>query len=269
VTAGESAPVGSNSVSRVLEHVGSAPVPECSAGVHPTITVLMPAYDEEAGLACSVDLLKARLAELGVSFEILIVDDASLDRTPAIADDLASRYPEVRVIHHPVNRGIGGGFVTGIADAAGEWLMLIPADLALDLAELPKYLLAAEDADVVVGIRSDRSDTSRWRMLVSWINIRLVQVLFRMRERQFSYISMYRLSVLRRMRVEYWRSAFFHAETLIKARGLGCRLVEVEISYVPRSSGRATGARVGMILRSLRDLFAFWVRWTLLWRDSR
>lgn len=223
----------------------------------------MPAYNEEAGLTHNVGLLAARLEQMGVTFEILIVDDASLDRTAAIADVLAAADSRVRAIHHPANRGIGGGFVSGVAAAAGEWLILIPADLALDLAELGKYLDAARDADVIVGIRSDRSDYSGFRLLVSWVNIRLIQILFGMRERQFNYISMYRLAVLRRMKIEYWRSAFFHAETIIKARALGYRLVEVEISYVPRTSGQPTGARPKLLIRTVRDMLRFWGRWVL------
>lgn len=229
------------------------------------LTVLIPAYNEEAGLARSVGLLQAKLDELAVAYEIVIVDDASTDRTGAIADDLAARYPVVRAVHHPVNRGIGGGFVTGVAGAHGEWLILIPADLALDLDELRRYLAAGTTADVVVGIRSDRSDYSRYRRIVSFVNIRVIQILFGMRERQFNYISMYRLAVLRQMRIQYWRSAFFHAETIIKAKALGHRLVEVEISYVPRTSGRQTGARASLILRTARDILRFWVRWV---RDS-
>ena len=234
------------------------------SGEGPYLTVLMPAYDEEAGLARNVGLLLARLAGLGVTFELLIVDDASTDRTGTIADDLAAGDPAVRAVHHPVNRGIGGGFITGVAEARGEWLILIPADLALDLGELPKYLDAAAGADVVVGVRSDRSDYSGYRLLVSWVNIRLIQILFHMTERQFNYVSMYRLAVLRRMRIDYWHSAFFHAETLIKAKALGYRLAEVDISYAPRLTGHQTGARPRLILRTLRDVFRFWVRWVEL-----
>lgn len=229
----------------------------------PYLTVLMPAYNEEAGLAHNVGRLLAGLDALGVSYELLIVDDASTDGTGAIAEALAAGRPAVRVIHHPANRGLGGGFITGVAAARGEWLILIPADLALDPAELHIFLDAAESADVVVGVRSDRRDYSAYRRLVSFVNIRLIQLLFGMRQRQFNYISLYRVAVLRRMRIEYARSAFFHAETLIKAKALGCRLAEVEIGYVPRASGRQTGARAGLILRTLRDLLLFGARWLL------
>lgn len=230
--------------------------------LRPFLSVLIPAYNEEAGLARSVDLLLSQLTGWDITFEILIINDASRDRTGEIADELARRFLGVRVVHHPTNRGIGGGFLTGVAEAQGQWLILIPADLAMDPAELHKYLQAAKDADVVVGVRSDRSDYSGWRLLVSWLNIRLIQRLFAMPQRQFNYISMYRLSVLRGMRIEYWRSAFFHAETLIKARDMGCRLVEVEIHYVPRTSGRATGAKAGLIIRTVRDMALFWFRRT-------
>lgn len=242
--------------------------PDPSAAASPFLTVLVPAYNEETGLAHSIELIMAELARLGVAAEVLIVDDASRDRTGQIADELAARYPQVRVVHHPVNLGIGGGMMTGIAEARGEWLILIPADLALDLAELSKYLEATRRADVVVGIRSDRSDYTPMRRIYSWANIRLIQLLFGMRERQFNYISMYRVSVLRQVGVTCWRSAFFFAEILIKARALGYRLTEVEIRYVPRASGRATGASPRLIAATGREMVRFWWRWQVLGRRN-
>ena len=224
------------------------------------LTVLMPAYNEEAGLTHAVNRLSARLDELPITTEILIVNDCSRDQTGALAETLAAHHSRVRVIHHSNNRGIGGGFVTGVANAHGQWLILIPADLALDLADLSKYLEAAEGADVVVGIRSDRRDYSWFRLLVSWVNIRLTQLLFGMRERQFNYICMYRLDLLKRIEIKYWQSAFFHAEVLIKIKRLGGRLVEREIRYTPRLSGKATGARWSTILRSVQDLIHFRLR---------
>ncbi|MCU0503585.1 MAG: glycosyltransferase family 2 protein [Anaerolineae bacterium] len=120
----------------------------------PRLTVLMPAYNEARGLAQSVGLVLAKLHEMAIPAELLIVDDCSRDGTAEIADALAAAEADVLVIHHPENRGIGGGMVTGFAAARGEWLILIPADLALDLDELNKYWDAAPQADIVVGIRS-------------------------------------------------------------------------------------------------------------------
>ena len=230
----------------------------------PRLTVLMPAYNEASGLAQSASLVLAKLHELAIPAELVIVDDGSRDGTAEIADALAAAEADVRVIHHPENRGIGGGVVTGFAAARGEWLILIPADLALDLDELHKYCEAAPQADIVVGIRSDRSDYDFMRKVVSWVNIWAIQALFGMEQRQFNYISMYRLDALREMRIEYWHSAFFYAEIMIKAEALGRRLVEVDIQYVPRDSGEATGAKPAFILRTTTDMLRFWWRWMCL-----
>ena len=227
----------------------------------PTLTVFIPAYNEAANLESCVQVLQEKLGALGVDAELLIVDDGSQDGGGALAEQLAGRWRNLRVIHHPTNRGTGAAFVTAVAAAQGEWMILIPADLALDPDELGRYLEAAPQADVVVGLRSDRSDYNWARLLISWVNIRLVQVLFGMHLRQFQYISLYRTAVLRQIEIEYCQSAFFLAEILIKARDLGCRLVEVEIHYLPRQAGKATGAHPALVLRTVRDIFHYyWAR---------
>jgi glycosyltransferase involved in cell wall biosynthesis len=227
----------------------------------PFLTVFIPAYNEEVCLQHCVEAVTMELDKMGVSKEILVVDDASKDSTGQIAEDLAARTPCMRVFHHPKNLGIGGAFVTAAGIAQGEWMIMIPADLALEPRELNRYIQAAPQADVVVGLRSDRSDYTLARRIISWTNIRLNQVLFGMHERQFQYISMYRLDVLRHIKIEYWRSAFFLAEILIKAKALGYRLVEVEILYAPRLTGRATGAKLILVALTVFDIFHFWLRW--------
>ncbi len=235
----------------------------------PWLTVLMPAYNEAAGLADAVEQVLAALDGFDISAELLIVDDCSTDGTPEVADGLQARHPEVRVVHHAVNQGIGGGMRTGIAEARGRWLILIPADLALDLGELRRYFDAARDADAVVGVRSDRRDYSRFRRVVSWANIRLIQALFGMPLRQFNYISMYRVEYLRRIDVRSWGSAFFFAEILIRLHAMGARLSEVDIIYLPRTSGQATGANVRLIARTGRDMWRFWWDWNVLGERNR
>lgn len=231
----------------------------------PTLSVLIPAYNEEHGLALTVQLVLAKLDELGVSAEILLVNDCSRDRTGAVADALAAGDPRIRAFHHATNQGIGGGFVTGTQQAHGEWLILIPADLAIDLDELHKYTDVAPKADVVVGVCdvTSRADYSLFRRLVHYVNIGLIQTLFRVTYRQFQYICLYRVDFLRSIRLEYVNSAFVHAEIILKAHLLGKRLTEVDTHYVPRATGRATGARWKAIFFTMRDMTHFWWRWRL------
>jgi len=232
--------------------------------VKPFLTVFVPAYNEAGNLSRCIQAILSQMDTLGVSVEILVVDDGSHDRTGAIADQIASQEERVRSVHHPANLGIGGAFKTALQHARGEWLILIPADLAIEPSELNRYLLAAPQADVVVGLRSDLSDYNLARKLVHEANIFLVRRLFNTPLRQFQYISMYRVDVLHSIQIEYWRSAFFLAEILIKAQALGYRLVEVGVLYAPRVTGRATGAKLRLVFLTLRDLFHFWLRWVRL-----
>ena len=129
------------------------------------LTVFIPAFNEEANLEYCVKVVHTTLQALGVRSEILIVDDASTDRTARLADALAAADPDIQVAHHERNGGIGQAFLTAVRLARGEWMILIPADLALDPSELHRYLESAAGADIVVGLRSNRSDYTWARTL--------------------------------------------------------------------------------------------------------
>lgn len=231
--------------------------------MNPFLTVFVPAYNEAGNLPRCVQAVLSQMDLLGVSTELLIVDDCSRDGTGLLADQLAAQEERLRVFHHRANLGIGGGFKTALRHAGGEWLILIPADLAIEPSELRRYIEVAPQADVVVGLRSDLNDYNLVRKLVHELNIFLLRSLFGVPLRQFQYISMYRMEVLRSLEVEYWRSAFFLAEILIKARALGYRLVEVEVLYAPRLTGKPTGAKLKLVFLTLWDLFRFWLRWVI------
>ena len=125
-----------------------------------------------------------------------------------------------------------------------------------------------DESLVVVGLRSDRRGTSFARRLVSWANIALVRALFWMPVHQFQYICMVPTRLLQEISIDYPDSAFSQAEVLIKARDLGYRFAEVEITYVPRTRGQAKGARARLVCKSAADMLHFWVRWLFRRRSS-
>jgi glycosyltransferase involved in cell wall biosynthesis len=228
----------------------------------PYVSVVIPAYNEEATLRSTVTLVAEKLSELETTFEIIIVNDGSTDRTRVIAEDLRAADNRILLTDHPRNLGPGSGVYTGIEAAMGEFVIFIPADLALDIGELHKYFETSQTCDLVVGVRSDRRDYSLARKFVSLVNIALIKLLFGMKERQFNYIHMYWREMLQQLEIAS-RSVFITAEIMIRARDMGYRLQEVEILYVPRAGGKAACGKPRVIFAAVKDLARFWYQRTL------
>ena len=225
------------------------------------LSVVVPVYNEKEGLKKSLLFLCKKISRCVDRFEILIVDDGSTDGSGEMAEDLSrsEEYP-IRVIHHTANIGPGSGIYTGIREARGEWIIFIPADIAIDLDQFDRYLEGSKRADIVVGLRSDRRDYSWVRKMNSLGYIWLIKILFRMPQKQFNYVQMYKKEIFNRIKIES-KTVFVTAEILIKARDLGYIIEEVEINYIPRETGQASCGKISVIVKTLRDVISFWLRW--------
>jgi dolichyl-phosphate beta-glucosyltransferase len=118
----------------------------------PWISVVVPAYNEERGIAGTVEALRGWLEERGGEYELIVVDNASTDATVARLEPLADGS-RVRVLRNDRNRGKGHSVRRGMLEARGELRLHCDADCAVCLPSLPGMLDQIEDADVVVGSR--------------------------------------------------------------------------------------------------------------------
>ncbi len=131
-----------------------------SEPVNETLSVIIPAYNEEGGIAGIIDrVLSTRpaLAALNTDLELIVVDDASRDRTAAIA----CTYPDVILVRHRTNHNYGAALKTGFARATGQWLSFLDADGTYPPEHLPALLTAAREqqADLVIGSRMAGADS--------------------------------------------------------------------------------------------------------------
>ncbi len=123
------------------------------------LSMIIPAYNEEAGLNHSLDMLLATLATLDIAWEVIVVNDGSSDRTV----EIASAYPQVRLVSHPVNIGYGNALKTGILTARYDWIGICDADGSYPTSELPRLLAEmAQGFDMVVGYRQNVAEHDRW-----------------------------------------------------------------------------------------------------------
>jgi glycosyltransferase involved in cell wall biosynthesis len=125
------------------------------------LSVVIPAYNEEGGIAHIIERVlstRPRLADAGVDdLELIVVDDGSRDETAAIT----TRYPKVRLIRHPINRGYGAALKTGFSQARGNLLGFLDADGTYPPEHFPELcrVALAEKADLVIGSRMAGADS--------------------------------------------------------------------------------------------------------------
>lgn len=223
-----------------------------------SFSVVFPGYNEESNIRHSVEGALEALRPLFKEFEIIVVNDASRDRTGEIADELAKQHPEVRVIHNSRNLGQGASIVVGFESARCDLLMHNAMDSPFDLRDLVKLLPLLDEADVIVASRRSRPGYSLYRRLASWVHRALLHVLFRPRLRDYNFVQLYRKSVWKSIAVEARSTAFLTPEMLIRAFDAGWRIREVEIEYHPRLHGEATSGKPRVVLASVRDMLRFW-----------
>jgi glycosyltransferase involved in cell wall biosynthesis len=224
----------------------------------PRLSYFFPAHNEEANAAGLVEEALAVLPTLADTFEIIVVNDGSRDRTRAIADELTAAHPGVvRAVHHPVNLGYGAALRSGFGAARYELVAFTDGDRQFKVADLGRLTarLAATDApDVVVGHRIRRADP-----LIRTIYAKAYRlanrIFFRLRVTDVDCAcKLFRREVLEGVHVES-QGAFFSAELLIKLRAAGASVVEVGVPHYARTAGSPTGAKPQVILRAVRD---FW-----------
>ncbi|MBN2493548.1 MAG: glycosyltransferase family 2 protein [Deltaproteobacteria bacterium] len=216
--------------------------------MRPALSILVPVFDEQANLRRNLPALRAAARACTPAHEILVVDDGSTDRSAEIVRRAARRDPRLRLVRHPRRLGPGAGVPTGLFWARGDWMALVPADLACEPADLGKLWAARLQADLVVGLRGARGDVGLSRRALSAVFTTAVRLLGRSALRQFTYIQMLRRQLFAELLLES-RGVFVTAEAILRAEAAGCRLVQVPMRYRPRLRGRARGASPEAALR--------------------
>ena len=235
---------------------GASPVPPFKK-----LSIFYPMWNEEAYIeralaaghrACA--RLTAR-GDIG-DYELIVVDDASTDRTGEIADELAAADDRVRVVHHPQNRKLGGAIKTGFATATGDLILYTDADLPFDMAELPRAvrLMRDYDVDLVSAYRLDRTGEGYIRTVYTfWYNL-LIRTMFGVKARDINFA--FKLCRSRLFDHVELRSegSFIDAELVIRATRMGFEMLQFGVDYFPRTRGESTLSSPGIIWTILREM---------------
>ncbi len=190
-------------------------------------------------------------------YEIIVIDDASTDETGRLADAAAASDSRVRVVHHPVNRKLGGSIKTGFEAATGDLILYTDADLPFDMKELEKAcrIMRHYEADIISAYRFDRTGEGYTRTVYSFFYNALVRIFFgvRMRDVNFAF-KLCRGRIFEHIKLVS-EGSFIDAELVIRANKLGYSIVQFGVDYFPRTRGISTLSSPSVIVKILKEMF--------------
>ncbi len=220
------------------------------------LSVVLPAFNEEANIERVVGAVIAYLDGLGIDYEVVPVNDGSKDATGAILDRLAAANPRVRPQHHPVNRGYGAALRTGFDAAAKRFVFYMDGDGQFDIKDLDVILpLATDDDHIVTGYRIERRDPFVRKLNAFLFGRNLVRILLNVKVRDLNCaFKLIPKKVLDSITLES-TGALINAELYGRAVRKGFRIKEVGVHHYPREAGVQTGAHLSVIARAFYDLF--------------
>jgi glycosyltransferase involved in cell wall biosynthesis len=217
----------------------------------PSLSVVVPCYNEEGSLEWFIPQLAAEASGFS-QFEIIVVDDASRDRSPQIIAALAPRFG-LRVITNPVNLGLGGAMRRGFDAAKLDWLTYFPADGQVPAEEVRKFIPFMERYDLIIGHRTAPPDYTRYRRIASRVYTTWVSLAFGLRLADFNWMQAWRRSLWAAYGSRS-NSVFICGEFLVRSQRAHPRMVEIEISYRSRHAGRAKNGSPKAALLAAADI---------------
>jgi glycosyltransferase involved in cell wall biosynthesis len=220
--------------------------------------MFFPAYNDGGTIASMVvgALLAAR--HLTPDHEVIVVNDGSRDMTPDVLDELARLYPQVKIVHHPANRGYGGALRSGFEHASKEYIFYTDGDAQYDPAEVRLlWERMDEGIDLVNGYKISRSDPLH-RIVIGRVYHHFVKLLFGLGVRDVDCdFRLMRRTVFDKVQLTK-NSGVICLEMMKKIQDAGFRIAEVPVHHYHRAYGKSQFFNFRRIFRTGIDVMRLW-----------
>ena len=217
----------------------------------PDVSVLVPAKDEAENLPLFMELAAEAFAGSGARYEVIVVDDGSVDGSWTVLEELRGRYPFLRAVRHRVRRGIADALRTGYLHARGRILVFYPADLQYKPEDIPRLVapILSGDVDMVTGFKQGKYE----KRFVSRIYNGLSRKLFRLPVRDLNSVKAYRREVMDAIPIR----PDWHRYMIAVAAAQGFSVTEIPVPLYARHAGRSKFG-LGRIPIGVLDMMAVW-----------
>jgi glycosyltransferase involved in cell wall biosynthesis len=225
-----------------------------------SISAFFPAYNDAGTIATMVVMADRVLRRITDDYEILVVNDGSVDHTASVLSELTARYSHLRIIEHPTNLGYGSALRTGFAAARKDLIFYTDGDAQYDVQDLTSLLpLMTDEVDIVNGYKISRSDPLH-RIIIGKIYCQVVKLAFGLRLRDVD-------CDFRLMRREKFALVQLHStsgticvEMIRCLQDAGLRFAEAPVPHYHRAYGKSQFFNFQRLFRTLIELSSLWWR---------
>ena len=227
----------------------------------PELSIFFPFWNEEKNIEKVVEQALSVAPSITKRFEIIIVDDGSQDATLSIAEKLAEKHKNIRVISHKPNRGYGAALKEGLENAKYEYIVFTDGDRQFNFTEVEKFIPEIQNSDIVIGFRKKRRDRKILKRLLLMNLLKIVDyILFGFSFKDIDCgFKMFRKSAVEAISPLRSEGAMITTEILAKATRKGLKIAQVGVEHYPREEGIQTGANFPVIFRAIIESLMLWL----------
>jgi len=233
--------------------------------MQPSISLIITAYNEAPIIKDCVQTCIDSLDTQFTDYEIILINDASIDNTGQIMDKLALEYQHIICQHNPVNVNMGTSIQRGMLIATKDYVTFNAADLPFDPSNYIDIINQAPNADMIVVERIKYEGTTKSRRILSKLNRVIMHILFPRLMRNLhdtNYFQITRRSILPSIMPKAQDPIFTWPEMIFRARHAGMNVMPIKAEYKPKHERKGAFGKPRDILWGLCEMLHF--RW-LLW----
>jgi len=216
------------------------------------VSVLVPAKDEAENLPLFMKLAAEAFEKTpDVHYEVVVIDDGSVDDSWRVLQELESHYDFLRVVRHRSRRGIADALRTGYLNSTGDVLVFYPADLQFKPEDIPRLVapILAQESDMVTGFKEGKYE----KAFVSGIYNKLSRTLFHVPVKDLNSVKAYRREIMDTLPVR----PDWHRYMIVIAAAEGFTVTEIPVPLYPRHAGRSKFG-LSRIPVGVLDMLSLW-----------
>lgn len=225
----------------------------------PSISVIVPAYNEEKNLANTISAIKEAIDDRFTSYEIIIIDDDSSDKTASIADELSRREPDIKVFHNPKNMGFGYNYRMGVRLATKDYVALVPGDNEILGDSIKEIFNLVGSADMVLPYHANPEVRPLLRRVLSRTFTIVLNLLFGNKIKYYNGPVVHKREIVNRVPITTDGFAF-QVEILTRLLKAGYTYVEVGMKIRKREYGHSKAfslKNIFSVVKTVAKLY-FW-----------